>query len=87
LGTAPGATPARLIEHTMGGSNNRSQPELSTLLGTGSFYFALTVRWVAEYYRQVVKAGGHGDSRSVPTASGESDWHFGKRRCPPSAGS
>jgi hypothetical protein len=28
LGTAPGATPARLIEHTMGGSNNRSQPEL-----------------------------------------------------------
>jgi hypothetical protein len=40
--TAPGATPARLIEHTMGGSNGRSKPELSTLLRTGSFYFALT---------------------------------------------
>jgi hypothetical protein len=40
--TAPGATPARLIEHTIDGSNSRSEPELSTLLGTGSFYFALT---------------------------------------------
>ena len=42
LGTAPSATPARLIEPTMGDSGNDSKPELSTLLGTGSFYFALT---------------------------------------------
>ena len=44
LGATPGATPARLIEHTTGGSSDRSKPELSTLLGTGSFYFALTKR-------------------------------------------
>lgn len=44
LGTAPGATPPRLVEHTMGGSSSRSKPELSTLLGTGTFYFALTPR-------------------------------------------
>jgi hypothetical protein len=42
LGTAPSATPARLIEPTMGDSGNDSKPELSTLLGTGTFYFALT---------------------------------------------
>jgi len=30
------------IEHTMGGSDSRSKPELSILLGTGTFYFALT---------------------------------------------
>jgi hypothetical protein len=29
--TAPGAAPARLIEHPMGGFNSRSKPELSTL--------------------------------------------------------
>ena len=40
--TAPGATPARLLEHTMGRLTRRSKPELSTLLRTGSFYFALT---------------------------------------------
>ena len=44
LGTAPSATPARLIEPTMGDSGNDSKPELSTLLGTGTFYFALTPR-------------------------------------------
>jgi hypothetical protein len=42
LGTAPGATPTRLIDLTTGGSGNDLKPELSTLLGTGSFYFALT---------------------------------------------
>jgi hypothetical protein len=42
--TAPGATPARLTEHTTGGQADRSKPELSTLLGTGTFYFALTQR-------------------------------------------
>jgi hypothetical protein len=42
LGAAPGATPARLIEPTMGGSRGHSKPGLSTLLRTGSFYFALT---------------------------------------------
>ena len=42
LGAVPGATPARLIETTTGGAHRRSKPELSTLLGTGSFYFALT---------------------------------------------
>src|ERR1035441_11082146 len=42
--TAPGATPARLTEHTTGGQADRSKPELSTLLGTGTFYFALTTR-------------------------------------------
>jgi hypothetical protein len=41
--TAPGATPARLTEHTTGGQADRSKPELSTLLGTGTFYFALTL--------------------------------------------
>ena len=40
--TAPGATPARLTEHTTGGSADRSEPELSTLLESGTFYFALT---------------------------------------------
>lgn len=40
--TAPGATPARLTEHTTGGQTGRSKPELSTLLATGTFYFALT---------------------------------------------
>src|ERR1039458_6046698 len=41
---APGATPARLTEHTTGGQADRSKPDLSTLLGTGTFYFALTRR-------------------------------------------
>jgi hypothetical protein len=40
--TAPGATPARLTEHTTGGQADRSKPELSTLLESGTFYFALT---------------------------------------------
>jgi hypothetical protein len=42
LGATPDATPARRIEHTTGVSNSRPNPELSTLPGTGSFYFALT---------------------------------------------
>ena len=42
LGAAPGAIPAQLIEPIIGGSGNYPKPELSTLLGTGTFYFALT---------------------------------------------
>jgi hypothetical protein len=45
--TAPGATPARLIEHITARSGSRSKAELSTLLETGSFYFALTELFVA----------------------------------------
>jgi len=52
LGAVPGATPARLIETTTGGAHRRSKPELSTLLGTGSFYFALTrTRWMLSRMR------------------------------------
>src|ERR1035438_4146822 len=40
--TAPGATPALRIEHTTGGRADHSKPELSTLLESGTFYFALT---------------------------------------------
>jgi hypothetical protein len=40
--TTPGATPARLTEHTTSGPTGHSKPELSTLLGIGTFYFALT---------------------------------------------
>src|ERR1019366_2065707 len=53
---APGATPARRIEHTTGGRGGHSKPERSTLSGrgghskperstlleSGTFYFALT---------------------------------------------
>ena len=39
---APGATPALRIEHTTGGLSGHSKPELSTLLESGTFYFALT---------------------------------------------
>ena len=39
---APGATPALRIEHTTGGRADHSKPELSTLLESGTFYFALT---------------------------------------------
>jgi|SRR5712691_7803626 len=42
LGAAPGATPPRLLQLTMGGLHDRSKPELSTLLESGTFYFALT---------------------------------------------
>ena len=41
--TAPGATPARLCEHTMRVASRPSKPELSTLVGTGTFYFGPTV--------------------------------------------
>src|ERR1039457_3263911 len=41
---APGATPARRIEHTTGGRGGHSKPERSTLLESGTFYFALTPR-------------------------------------------
>src|ERR1700688_2455839 len=40
---APGATPALRIELTTSGLSRHSKPELSTLLGTGTFYFALTL--------------------------------------------
>jgi hypothetical protein len=40
--TAPGATPARLCEHTMRVFSRPAKPELSTLVGTGTFYFAAT---------------------------------------------
>ena len=42
LGAAPGATPPRQIYLTMGGLDDRSKPELSTLPESGTFYFALT---------------------------------------------
>src|ERR1035441_10246906 len=40
--TAPGATPARLCEHTMRVFSRPAKPELSTLVGTGTFYFGPT---------------------------------------------
>src|SRR5215470_11699268 len=39
---ALGATPALRIEFITGGHSGHSKPELSTLLETGTFYFALT---------------------------------------------
>src|SRR5260221_10536955 len=39
---SPGATPVKLCEHTIRVLKQPSKPELSTLLGTGSFYFAPT---------------------------------------------
>ena len=40
--TAPGATLARLPEHNTDAQGDRSKPERSTLLESGTFYFALT---------------------------------------------
>ncbi len=40
--TPPGATPARLCEHTMRVPNRTANPELSTWLGIGTFYLAPT---------------------------------------------
>jgi len=40
--TAPGATPALPVEHITGGDSGHSKPERSTLLESGTFYFALT---------------------------------------------
>jgi hypothetical protein len=40
--SAPGATPARHLQINTGAEYRISKPELSTLLRTGSFYFALT---------------------------------------------
>ena len=40
--TAPGATPARLCEHTMRVASRPPKPELSTWLGIGTFYLAPT---------------------------------------------
>ena len=40
--TAPGATPARLCEHTMGSQTGAPKPELSTLAESGTFYFGPT---------------------------------------------
>ena len=42
LGTAPGATPPRLLQLITGGLDGHPKPELSTLLESGTFYFALT---------------------------------------------
>ena len=42
--TEPGATPALRIEHITGGRSGYSKPELSTLLESGTFYFALTAQ-------------------------------------------
>ena len=42
LGTAPGATPPRQGQLTMGVLVGHPKPELSTLLERGTFYFALT---------------------------------------------
>jgi len=42
LGASPGATPARLCEHTMRVAPQPSKPELSTWLGVGTFYLAPT---------------------------------------------
>ena len=39
---APGATPALQAEHITSGLAGHSKPELSTLLQSGTFYFALT---------------------------------------------
>jgi len=44
LGASPGATPARLCEHTMRVAPQPSKPELSTWLGVGTFYLAPTTR-------------------------------------------
>src|ERR1700693_1795230 len=40
---SPGATPRRLCEHNTRVSKRPSKPELSTLLETGTFYFAPTL--------------------------------------------
>ena len=42
LGAAPGATPPRQFQLIMGVLLQPPKPELSTLLGIGIFYFALT---------------------------------------------
>jgi len=42
LGASPGATPARLCEHTMRVAPLPLKPELSTWLGVGTFYLAPT---------------------------------------------
>jgi hypothetical protein len=44
LGALPGATPARLCEHTMRVGERPRQEELSTWLGVGTFYLAPTPR-------------------------------------------
>jgi hypothetical protein len=46
LGASPGATPARLCEHTMRVAPQPSKPELSTWLGVGTFYLAPTTAQV-----------------------------------------
>jgi hypothetical protein len=53
---APGATPALRIEHTTGGRSGHSKPELSTLLESGTFYFALTF-WGIMALERSCKAG------------------------------
>src|ERR1019366_1857567 len=58
---APGATPARRIEHTTGGRGGHSKPERSTLLESGTFYFALTAGR---------SRAGLGDSQAVPLPVG-----------------
>jgi len=50
--TAPGATPARLCEHTMRVFYQPSEPELSTWPGIGTFYLAPTRNGEMRYRRR-----------------------------------
>jgi hypothetical protein len=43
LGTPPGATPVWLCQHSIRVQIEPAKPELSTLPGIGTFYFALTI--------------------------------------------
>jgi len=58
LGASPGATPARLCEHTMRVAPQPSKPELSTWLGVGTFYLAPT--------RELQSAAKGGEGFSTP---------------------
>ncbi len=46
LGSPPGATPTKLCHHTMGSETRSPKPELSTLVGLGTFYFGPTGVWL-----------------------------------------
>ena len=51
--TAPGATPARLCEHTMRAGHRPSKEELSTWLGVGTFYLAPTPKWRSKWRSKI----------------------------------
>jgi hypothetical protein len=55
----PGATPARLCEHTIWVRNEPSKYELSTLARLGTFYFGPTRRVVS--WLRVFAVPGHGE--------------------------